>query len=88
MQGADKKAAITAYKEGKRAAGIYAVRCNATGEVWVGQSPNVEPVQNRIWFTLRGGNSPHRSLQRAWNDHGAEHFAFEVLERLEEEASP
>ena len=88
MKHVDKKAAVAAYKDSKRAAGVYAIRCAASGEVWVGQGPNVEPVKNRVWFTLRGGNSPHRSLQKAWNDHGGESFAFEVLERVEEEASP
>jgi len=88
MNSEDRKAALSAYKERKTAAGIYAVRCGPSGDVWVGQSRNVEPVQNRIWFTLRGGASTHRTLQKAWGEHGAESFSFELLERVEDEQSP
>jgi hypothetical protein len=80
-----RKAAIAAYKERKGVAGIYAVRCTASGEVWVGQSPNLDTVQNRIWFTLRVAGNLNRALQRAWDDHGAESFVFDVVEQLEED---
>jgi hypothetical protein len=84
----DKKAAIAAYKGRKTAAGIYAVRCTASGKVWVGQTPNLDTIQNRIWFSLRMGSSTNRDLQRAWSANGGEHFTFEPLERLEDEESP
>src|SRR5947209_6598476 len=87
MKGDDKNAAITAYKERKSTAGIYLVRCKASGEIWVGQSPNLDTIQNRIWFTLRFGSNPHQGLQKAWRDHGAESFTFEVVERLAEDES-
>jgi hypothetical protein len=84
----DKKAAIAAYKERKIAAGVYAVRCTVSGQVWVGQAQNLETVQNRIWFSLRMGSSSHRDLQSAWLAHGGNQFAFEVLERLADEELP
>jgi hypothetical protein len=80
-----RKAAIAAYKERKAAVGIFAVRCAASGEVWVGRSPTLDSVQNRFWFSLRLGCHPHRGLQDAWAAHGEKSFAFEVLERLDEE---
>jgi hypothetical protein len=87
MQGSDRKAAIAAYKEQKAAAGIYAVRCGPSGQCWVGRAPNLSTIQNRIWFGLRQGGDPHRSLQAAWKEHGPEAFTFEVVERLEDEDS-
>jgi hypothetical protein len=85
MKAADKKAAKAAYKEIDVVAGIYAVRCAASGQVWVGQVPNIDKIQNRVWFTLRQGGHPSRSLQEAWQTHGADSFSFEELERLEDE---
>jgi hypothetical protein len=85
MKSEARKAAIAAYKERKSAAGIYAVRCTATGEVWVGQSPNLDTVQNRVWFTLRVAGNLNRTLQKAWDDHGADHFVFEVIEQLDDD---
>ncbi len=85
MMDGDRRAARAAYKERKPVAGVYALRCPLSGEVWVGRTPDLEKVWNRIAFTLRGDASPHRALQAAWNGHGAGAFVFEVLERLEEE---
>ena len=80
-----RKAAVAAYKEHKAAHGVFAVICTATGEVWVGQSRHVDSRQNGLWFGLKQGASPHRSLQAAWNVHGPDHFRFEELERLRDD---
>ena len=86
MKGQDRKAAVTAYKERRVVAGIYAVRCVATGQRWVGRASDLGTVQNRIWFGLRLGSDPHPSLQAAWRANGADSFVFEEVERLDDEA--
>ena len=88
MKIGDRKAAIAAYKKRKSAAGIYAVRCVASGKAWVGQTLNLETIQNRIWFSLRAGGHSNRELQSAWAAHGADAFAFEPLEQLKDEDLP
>ncbi len=81
----DRKAAIAAYKERKTVAGIFAIRCKASSHVWVGQTPNLDKIQNRIWFTLRQGSHTCRTLQAAWTTHGPDSLTFEECERLDEE---
>jgi hypothetical protein len=81
-----RKAAIAAYKERKSAAGIFAVRCAPASAVWVGQTPDLDKVWNRISFSLRTGADPRRDLQAAWSAHGAAGFAFEALEKLKDES--
>lgn len=88
MKGEARKAAIAAYKERKSSPGVYAVRCTASGPVWVGHWLDVATIQTRIWFTLRQGTFPNRALQDAWRVHGEANISFEVLERIEEEATP
>jgi hypothetical protein len=83
----NRKAVIAAYKEQKTFAGIFVIRSKASAQAWVGQTPNLEKIQNRIWFTLRQGSHTCRSLQAAWAAHGADDFTFEECERLEEETS-
>jgi hypothetical protein len=78
----DKRAAKAAYRERKSVAGIYAVRCDATGQVWVGHTPTLDTVQNRIWFVLRQKGHPDATLQRAWNEQNGAGFAFVELERV------
>jgi hypothetical protein len=85
MKSEDRKAAVAAYKERKVEPGIYAVRCRPSGQIWVGGAPDLATIRNRLWFTLRMGSNTHRSLQEAWAAHGAEAFAFDILERLDEE---
>ena len=84
----DRKAAIAAYKERKTVAGIFAIRSQASAQQWVGAAPNLEKIQNRIWFTLRQGSHTCESLQAAWTTHGPDSLTFEECERLEEEETP
>jgi hypothetical protein len=83
MKREDKRAAVAAYKRRETAAGIYAVRCAATDQCWVGSAPDIGTIRNRLWFTLRQGTNPHRSLQDAWSQHGEDSFAFEQVEKLD-----
>jgi hypothetical protein len=85
MTAIDKKAARAAYREHKSIAGIYAVRCGATGQIWVGHTPTLDAVQNRLWFTLRQKGHPDAALQRAWNEQSGAGFAFEELERVKDD---
>lgn len=88
MTGMDRKAAVAAYKERKIVAGIYAVRCGPTGQVWVGSAPDLSTIENRLWFTLRQGRNTHRSLQEAWTAQGSEAFTFEIVAKLADEDDP
>ena len=85
MKAEARKLAIADYKKRTSVAGIYAVRCQATGEVWVGQALDLDKIQNRVWFMLRMGSHSNAELQRVWSEHGKAAMSFEVLERLEEE---
>ena len=86
--GTNRKAAVAAYKERKTAAGIYAIRCSSTGEVWVGRSQHIDTHRNGLWFSLRLGSYPNPALLAAWRASGEAAFSFEVLERLADEAEP
>jgi hypothetical protein len=83
-----RKAAIAAYKKDKSVAGVFAVRCEGTGQVWVGQTQTLDTMQNRIWFSLGAGGHANADLQRAWSAHGGNDFTFEALERLKDEELP
>jgi hypothetical protein len=85
MKTDDKKAARAAYKERKPVAGIFAIRCAPSGEVWVGETLTLLTVRNRLWFMLTHGRSEMASLRAAWNKHGSECLSFEELERIDDE---
>ncbi len=83
-----RKDAIRAYKERTPNRGVYAVRCQATGQIWVGAAPDLDAAHNRIWFALRMGDQRNRTLQAAWQEHGEATFRYEVLERLADDVPP
>lgn len=85
MRAEDRKAAVAAYKERKVEAGIYAVRCVPSEEVWVGSAPDLSTIQNRLWFELRQGKHSQPSLQQAWDAYGSDAFIFETVDRLTED---
>jgi hypothetical protein len=83
-----RKQAIQAYKNRPPDRGVFAVRCAATPQVWVGASMDLPAARNAIWFMLRLGRHRDAALQAAFNAHGEDAFRFEVLERLDENAEP
>jgi hypothetical protein len=48
MTQSDRNALTAAYKERKTVAGVFAVICSATGDVWVGRSLHVETHRNGL----------------------------------------
>ena len=83
MDRSERKAAVSAYKERKAVAGVYAIRCAATAEQWVGSSPDLSTIWTRRTFGLRQGVEMNQALQSAWNAHGPESFTFKVLEEID-----
>jgi hypothetical protein len=83
MDRSERKAAVSAYKERKAIAGVYAIHCAATEEQWVGAAPDLSTIWTRRAFTLRQGIETNRALQCAWNAHGPESFSFKILEEID-----
>ncbi|MBZ5600867.1 MAG: GIY-YIG nuclease family protein [Acidobacteriia bacterium] len=85
---ASRKAAIQAYKERKPNRGIFAIRCQTTGSVWVDSAPDLPAAENRVWFALRMGDRfMDPAIVSEFAAHGRDAFTFEVLEKLDEDVS-
>jgi hypothetical protein len=84
----NRKEAIREYKMRKVSRGVFAVRCTATGQVWIDSSPNLDGAKNSTWFQLGAGNHCDKALQNEWNTHGENVFQFEILEPIDEEVIP
>jgi hypothetical protein len=83
-----RKEAINEFKARKVLQGVFAVRCTATGRVWVSSSRNLDATRTGLWFMLRNGSHINRALQAEWNAQGEETFQYESLETLDEDLSP
>jgi len=88
MDRSERKAAVAAYKERKPVAGVYAVRCAATDQQWVGAAPDLSTIWTRRSFALRQGVEMNRALQSAWHTHGPESLSFRILEEIDLDELP
>ncbi|HEV2504985.1 MAG TPA: GIY-YIG nuclease family protein [Mesorhizobium sp.] len=79
---------MAAYKKRDVPAGIYGLICAETNQRWVGYSPDLDAMPNRLWFTLRLGSHRAAALQAAYNQHGQDAIAIEVLELFEDDCQP
>lgn len=77
-----------AYKDRKVPVGIFSLRCDATGETWLGASRNLDGAANGALFGLRMGSGRNRDLQAAWTAHGEGAFTYGVVETLEADMTP
>jgi hypothetical protein len=83
-----RKAAIQAFKERKAPRVVFAVRCSATGSVWVDSAMDLEAAENRIWFSLRLGDvHADKSILAEFRTHGRDAFSYEVLEKLDDDVA-
>lgn len=88
MNGDERKAAARAFKERVPIRGVFALRCAATNQVWVGPSRDLTVEENRVRFLLRSGGHRDKPLQALYATHGADAFTFEVLDRLDADLAP
>ena len=62
--------------------GIFQIQNLANGRAFIGGSKDLPAILNRHQFQLKLGTHPNKELQRAWNELGADAFAFNVLDTL------
>jgi hypothetical protein len=78
----DRKALIREYKANARPMGVFQVRNVLSGKVFLGSTVDLPSMLNRQRSQLQMGAHPNRQLQADWRAHGADAFAFEVLDTL------
>ena len=76
------------YKERTKPAGVFQVKNIANGKVLLGSSRNLEGPLNGHKFMLTTGSHRNETLQKEWNEFGAEKFVFEILEVVKVKDDP
>lgn len=62
--------------------GIYVIRNNVNGKVYVGSTKNFYNRKLTHFKLLKENKHWNIRLQRSFNVHGEEHFEFEIIERI------
>src|SRR5215468_10895130 len=85
IEKARRKELVREYRERKQPVGIYAVRCEPAGKIWIAATKNLDRQQNGIWFQLRGNSHPNKAMASAWKAHGEASFRYEILEEVNDD---
>lgn len=78
-----KRELLRHYKDNPPGAGVFALRCAASGFVYLNAAMNLQGALNRARFQLRLGGHRNLRLQQQWQQHGEAAFSFEVVDVLE-----
>ena len=60
--------------------GVYALRCEANGKMYIGSSAHMDSRLREHMAVLRSGKHPNADMQEDYNRYG-ECFSFGILER-------
>ncbi|HEX5083660.1 MAG TPA: GIY-YIG nuclease family protein, partial [Blastocatellia bacterium] len=67
-------------KKTPRRSGVYQIRCNTNGKIYIGSAVNMPVRWAEHGRSLRQGVHRNKHLQKAWNKYGEENFEFTVLD--------
>ena len=76
------------YKEQKPVAGVFQIKNEVTGKVFLASSLNIQGPLNAHEFMLSSGSHRNRQLQADYKHYGAEAFRFDVLQTIDVKDEP
>lgn len=77
-----KKELAAQYVLSERPAGVFALVHIASGKSYVGTTPDLPAMKNRLLFQLKMGACSIKPLADDWNKYGEEAFEYKELERF------
>ena len=80
-----KKELIREYKETPRPMGVFQIKNNSNGKLFLLKALNIPGIINRHQLELRRGMHRNPELQADWNRYGEDAFSFDVLATLKPE---
>jgi len=76
------------YKQTVQPMGIFQVRNNVIGKIFIGSGKNLPGNLNSQRFQLNSGTHMNGELQRDYAQLGEGHFSFEILDTLDPKDDP
>ncbi|MFJ8268477.1 GIY-YIG nuclease family protein [Peribacillus asahii] len=75
------------YKETPIEAGVYQIKNEQNGKIFVGSTRNFKTL-NGLKFSLEAGTVMNKELQKDWHHYGAKAFSIDILETLKKKDDP
>jgi hypothetical protein len=70
------------YKNMKFCMGVFQIKNNKNGKIFIGSSLDLKAIWHAQKFQLDIGMHRNADLQKDWKEFGAEQFSYEILEEL------
>lgn len=70
------------YKNRTVTGGVFCIKCNGNGRMWIKFTKDMEGQKNRLAFSISTNSCPEPSMLDEWNLYGARSFSFVVLEDM------
>lgn len=77
-----------AYKQTFLPMGVYQIKNNITGKIFVGSSSNLPGIFNRHRFQLNAKTHSNKELQNDWDMCHSQAFSFDILETITPDKIP
>jgi group I intron endonuclease len=72
------------YKQMKFKMGVFQIKNNMNGKIFIGSSLDLNAVWNSHKFRLDFGMHENAELQKEWKESGGENFSYEILEEIKQ----
>lgn len=86
MEKSKRKELIDSYKQMDTIMGVYQIKNNANGKIFISSFANLKNKWLTIKMQLDMGRHPNSELQEDWNELGEEAFEYSVLEERKDES--
>lgn len=77
-----------AYKQTFLPMGVYQIKNNLTGKIFIGSSSNLPGIFNRHRFQLNAKTHSNKELQHDWEMCHSQAFSFDILETITPDKIP
>lgn len=70
------------YRQMKFPMGVFCIKNNNNGKIFIGSSIDLRAIWYSQKLQLDMGIHQNSDLQKDWNDYGAQHFTYEIVEEI------
>jgi hypothetical protein len=82
MEKPSKKELKESYKNRTVIGGIYCIKCNENGHMWIKSTKDMVGQKNKFEFFLSTHTCPEPGMYKEWSQYGAQSFSFDILEEI------
>jgi hypothetical protein len=82
MKKISKKELKEDYKNRTIIGGVYGIKCNGNGHIWIKSTTNIAGQKNKFEFSISTRSCLEPRMYKEWGQYGAESFDFVVLEEI------